>query len=110
MVKSTRIDRHVAHHTGQVELADAIQEGLHAAKAGDERTATVKLGRAVQLAAASGHEDTCACCKGRRRRRRRAGHGAAAEGRREGGRDDARHPVGADGPARQEGPRREEDS
>ena len=43
-VMSTRIDRHVAHYTGQVELADAIQEGLHAAKAGDERTATVKLG------------------------------------------------------------------
>ncbi|HKY66934.1 MAG TPA: VWA domain-containing protein [Acidimicrobiales bacterium] len=57
-VKSTRIDRHVAHYTGQVELADAIQEGLHAAKAGDEATATVKLGRAVQLAQASGHEDT----------------------------------------------------
>jgi von Willebrand factor type A C-terminal domain/von Willebrand factor type A domain len=57
-VKSTRMDRHVAHYTGQVELADAIQEGLQAAKAGDERTATVKLGRAVQLAAASGHEDT----------------------------------------------------
>jgi hypothetical protein len=56
--KSTRMDRHVAHYTGQVELADAIQEGLHAAKAGDEKTATVKLGRAVQLAAASGHEDT----------------------------------------------------
>jgi von Willebrand factor type A C-terminal domain/von Willebrand factor type A domain len=56
--KSTRIDRHVAHYTGQVELADAIQEGLHAAKAGDEKTATVKLGRAVQLAAESGHEDT----------------------------------------------------
>lgn len=57
-VKSTRMDRHVAHYTGQVELADAIQEGLHAAKAGDEKTATVKLGRAVQLAAESGHEDT----------------------------------------------------
>ena len=56
--KSTRMDRHVAHYTGQVELADAIHEGLEAAKAGDERTATVKLGRAVQLAAASGHEDT----------------------------------------------------
>jgi von Willebrand factor type A C-terminal domain/von Willebrand factor type A domain len=56
--KSTRIDRHVAHYTGQVELADAIQEGLQAAKAGDDRTATVKLGRAVQLAAESGHEDT----------------------------------------------------
>jgi hypothetical protein len=57
-VKSTRMDRHVAHYTGQVELADAIQEGLQAAKSGDEKTATVKLGRAVQLAAASGHEDT----------------------------------------------------
>jgi hypothetical protein len=57
-VKSTRMDRHVAHYTGQVELADAIQEGLSAAKAGDDETATVKLGRAVQLAAASGHEDT----------------------------------------------------
>jgi hypothetical protein len=56
--KSTRIDRHVAHYTGQVELADAIHEGLAAAKAGDDATATVKLGRAVQLAAASGHEDT----------------------------------------------------
>jgi Mg-chelatase subunit ChlD len=56
--KSTRIDRHVAHYTGQVELADAIHEGLAAAKAGDEATATVKLGRAVQLAAESGHEDT----------------------------------------------------
>jgi hypothetical protein len=56
--KSTRMDRHVAHYTGQVELADAIQEGLSAAKAGDEQTATVKLGRAVQLAAASGHGDT----------------------------------------------------
>jgi hypothetical protein len=56
--KSTRMDRHVAHYTGQVELADAIHEGLAAAKAGDDATATVKLGRAVQLAAASGHDDT----------------------------------------------------
>jgi hypothetical protein len=56
--KSTRMDRHVAHYTGQVELADAIQAGLSAAKAGDEQTATVKLGRAVQLAAESGHHDT----------------------------------------------------
>jgi hypothetical protein len=55
---STRMDRHVAHYTGQVELADAIQSGLAAAKAGDEQTATVKLGRAVQLATESGHGDT----------------------------------------------------
>ena len=55
---STRMDRHVAHYTGQEEMADAIQAGLAAAKAGDERTATVKLGRAAQLARESGHEDT----------------------------------------------------
>ena len=55
---STRMDRHVAHYTGQEELANAIQEGVAAAKAGDQKTATVKLGRAVQLAAESGHEDT----------------------------------------------------
>jgi hypothetical protein len=55
---STRMDRHVAHYTGQEELADAIQAGLAAAKAGDKKTATVKLGRAVQLAEESGHGDT----------------------------------------------------
>jgi hypothetical protein len=55
---STRINREVAHYTGQGELAGAIQEGLEARKAGDEETATVKLGRAVQLAAESGNEDT----------------------------------------------------
>jgi len=55
---STRINREVAHYTGQVELAEVIQEGLEARKAGDEHTATVKLGRAVQLAAASGNEGT----------------------------------------------------
>ncbi len=55
---STRMDRHVAHYTGQVELADAIQAGLAAAKTGDDRTATVKLGRALQLAKESGHDDT----------------------------------------------------
>jgi hypothetical protein len=55
---STRMDRHVAHYTGQEELANAIQEGVAAAKAGDQKTATVKLGRAVQLAAESGHDDT----------------------------------------------------
>jgi hypothetical protein len=48
----------VAHYTGQVELAGAIQEGLEARKAGDEATATFKLGRAVQLAAAGGNDAT----------------------------------------------------
>jgi hypothetical protein len=55
---STRISREVAHYTGQAELADAIQEGLEARKAGDEATATFKLGRAVQLAEESGNDST----------------------------------------------------
>jgi len=55
---STRINREVAHYTGQAELADAIAEGLAARDSGDEQTATVKLGRAVQIANAAGHQDT----------------------------------------------------
>jgi len=55
---STRINAQVAHYTGQAELAQAIQEGLQARKEGDIDTATVKLGRAVQLAAQSGNEGT----------------------------------------------------
>jgi VWA domain-containing protein len=55
---STRINRQVAHYTGQAELADAIQAGLEARKAGDEHTATIKLGRAAQLAHQSGNNAT----------------------------------------------------
>ncbi len=55
---STRINARVAHYTGQAELATAIQEGLAARDAGDIETATAKLGRAVQLAEETGHEDT----------------------------------------------------
>ncbi|HZG89975.1 MAG TPA: hypothetical protein VEZ42_07145, partial [Pseudonocardia sp.] len=55
---STRISRQVAHFTGQAELAEAIQDGLAARRAGDERTATARLGRAVALAAESGNDDT----------------------------------------------------
>ncbi|GGK35750.1 vWA domain-containing protein [Nocardia camponoti] len=55
---STRISSRVAHYTGQVELAQAVQEGLAARRAGDTATATAKLKRAVELAAASGHDDT----------------------------------------------------
>jgi hypothetical protein len=58
MALSTRINPHVAHYTGQEELADAIQQGLEARKQGDEATATVRLGRAVQLAHRSGNEGT----------------------------------------------------
>jgi hypothetical protein len=55
---STRINREVAHYTGQAELADCIQDGLEARRAGDEATATSKLGRAVQLASESGNDAT----------------------------------------------------
>jgi von Willebrand factor type A C-terminal domain/von Willebrand factor type A domain len=55
---STRINREVAHYTGQAELADCIQEGLEARKEGDLATATFKLGRAVKLAAESGNDGT----------------------------------------------------
>jgi hypothetical protein len=61
---STRINREVAHYTGQAELADAIQEGLEARKQDDEHTATFKLGRAVQLAAAAGNSDTMKLLEG----------------------------------------------
>ncbi len=55
---STRINREVAHYTGQAELADVIAEGLAARDSGDQATATVKLGRAVQIAHEAGHQDT----------------------------------------------------
>ncbi|MEO6088221.1 MAG: VWA domain-containing protein [Umezawaea sp.] len=55
---STRINREVAHYTGQAELAEVIQDGLEARKSGDVETATAKLGRAVALANSSGNTDT----------------------------------------------------
>jgi von Willebrand factor type A C-terminal domain/von Willebrand factor type A domain len=55
---STRINRHVAHFTGQAELAQTIQEGLEARKKGDDATASAKLGRAVALANESGNEES----------------------------------------------------
>ena len=73
---TTRINPEVAHYTGQAELAEAIQEGLAAKAAGDDDTATAKLGRAVQLAARDrqrrGHDPAA---QGRRRRRRRHRNG-----------------------------------
>ncbi|GGL69992.1 VWA domain-containing protein [Streptomyces fumigatiscleroticus] len=58
MAASTSINPQVAHYTGQAELARAIQQGLDLRKAGDIDGATAKLGRAVQLASASGNADT----------------------------------------------------
>ncbi len=57
---STRINAHVAHYTGQAELAQAIQEGLEARKQGDDGVAAAKLGRAVALADRSGNAGTAA--------------------------------------------------
>ncbi len=54
---TARINPEVAHYTGQAELASAIQDGLAAKAAGDDATATAKLGRAVQLAAQTGNEE-----------------------------------------------------
>ena len=61
---STQINGKVAHYTGQVELAECIQEGLAARKQGDLATATFKLGRAVRLANESGHTDTMKLLQG----------------------------------------------
>ncbi|MGW3112717.1 vWA domain-containing protein [Streptomyces sp. NPDC001091] len=58
MAASTSLNSQVAHYTGQAELAQAIQEGLDLRKVGDMDGATAKLGRAVQLAGASGNADT----------------------------------------------------
>jgi hypothetical protein len=46
----------VAHYTGQLELAQSIQEGLQAWREADEAEATLRLGRAVQLASQSGND------------------------------------------------------
>ncbi|MFE4663872.1 VWA domain-containing protein [Streptomyces sp. NPDC056716] len=58
MAASTSINPQVAHYTGQAELAQVIQQGLDLRKSGDMDGATAKLGRAVQLASASGNADT----------------------------------------------------
>ncbi|MFE3458334.1 VWA domain-containing protein [Nocardiopsis aegyptia] len=56
--RATEINPRVAHYTGQVELAQAIQDGLAARRDGDEDVATTRLGRAVALAHESGNEET----------------------------------------------------
>ena len=54
---SSRIDHHVAHYTGQGELAQAIQQGLELRARGDEAAATHLLGKAVKIAHTSGNVD-----------------------------------------------------
>lgn len=55
---STKINERVAHYTGQIELDQAIQEGLAAQQAGRIEQATARLGRAVQLATESQNHNT----------------------------------------------------
>jgi hypothetical protein len=54
---SARIDAQVAHYTGQAEKAQAIQDGLEALARHDDGAATLRLGRALQLAQQSGDEE-----------------------------------------------------
>ena len=56
--KSTKINRVVAHYTGQAELAQSIQDGMDARAHGDTDRATALLGRAVKIAHESGNEAT----------------------------------------------------
>jgi hypothetical protein len=56
--KTAKIDRTVAHYTGQAELAQSIQEGLDARAHGDDDRATALLGKAVRIAHQSGNEST----------------------------------------------------
>ncbi|MFJ9411076.1 VWA domain-containing protein [Streptomyces sp. NPDC101393] len=58
LAAATSINPQVAHYTGQAELLRAIQEGVEAVKSGNTDDATAKYGRAVQLANASGNEET----------------------------------------------------
>lgn len=55
---SARINDHVAHYTGQEELAENIQKGLEARATGDYDEATRYLGRAAKLAHESGNSQT----------------------------------------------------
>ncbi len=56
--KTAKIDRVVAHYTGQAELAQSIQDGLDARSRGDVERATALLGKAVKIAHESGNEAT----------------------------------------------------
>ena len=102
---STRMDRHVAHYTGQEELANAIQEGVAAAKAGDQedRHGEAGPGGATGRRVRPRRHHAAAAARGGRRRERRDRHRPAQGRRREGGRDDARHPFHPHRPARQAG-------
>jgi uncharacterized protein YegL len=54
---TTRINSHVAHYTGQEELANSIREGLEAKARGNIDQATVLLGKAAKIAIETGNEE-----------------------------------------------------
>jgi hypothetical protein len=56
--RSSVIDPKVAHYTGQVALAGAIEAAMQAREAGDVSVAEERFGEAVRLATESGHTDT----------------------------------------------------
>ncbi len=55
--KSTKINRRVAEALGETELADVIQQGIDAHRAGDIASATDRFGQAVRLATETGNAD-----------------------------------------------------
>jgi DNA-binding SARP family transcriptional activator len=54
---TAEINRRLAQATGEADLAHAIDEAVQALNAGDAETATVRFGRAVQLAHAAGDRE-----------------------------------------------------
>ena len=54
---SSRIDHHLAHYTGQGDLAQAIEQGLEARARGDDGGATALLGKAVRIAYVSANAE-----------------------------------------------------
>ena len=109
MVKSTRIDRHVAHYTGQVELADAIQEGLRGQGRRRAPPPPCSWGGPCSSPPPRATRTPCACCRrSSTSTTPSSGTVRLRKGAEKAGRDDARHPIDADGPARQEGTRGEE--
>jgi uncharacterized protein YegL len=55
--KSTRMNKRVAKALGEEELAEVLQQGVDAHRAGDVETATDRFGKAVCMAHASGNEE-----------------------------------------------------
>jgi hypothetical protein len=55
---SSRMDRAIAHYTGQEDLARSIEQGLDAKRQGDHTIAVRELGHAARLAHRTGNEAT----------------------------------------------------